>query len=83
MSILTFLNALAGNRPELVEEYFSASLRDLSLDYVDLYLLHVPFAFRHTPGDLHPRNPDGSMQVDLETDLIALWKVSRINCYTF
>ncbi|XP_049877479.1 aldo-keto reductase family 1 member A1-like [Pectinophora gossypiella] len=63
-----------GNRPELVQEYFDASLKDLGLDYVDMYLIHTPFAFEHVPGDLHPKNPDGSMRVDNSTDLLALWK---------
>nr|AII22003.1 alcohol dehydrogenase AD5 [Sesamia inferens] len=63
-----------GNRPELVQEYFDASLRDLNLDYVDLYLIHTPFAFEHVPGDLHPKNPDGSMKVDHSTNLLELWK---------
>uniref|UniRef100_A0A2A4IZX9 NADP-dependent oxidoreductase domain-containing protein n=1 Tax=Heliothis virescens TaxID=7102 RepID=A0A2A4IZX9_HELVI len=63
-----------GNRPELVQEYFDASLRDLNLDYVDLYLIHTPFAFEHVPGDLHPKNPDGSMKVDHTTNLLELWK---------
>ncbi|XP_028178349.1 aldo-keto reductase family 1 member A1-like [Ostrinia furnacalis] len=63
-----------GNRPDLVQEYFDASLRDLGLDYVDLYLMHTPFAFEHVPGDLHPANPDGTMRADLTTDLVAVWK---------
>ncbi|XP_026315073.1 alcohol dehydrogenase [NADP(+)]-like [Hyposmocoma kahamanoa] len=64
-----------GNRPELVQEYFDASLRDLGLDYVDMYLIHTPFAFEHVPGDLHPKNPDGSMKIDHTTDLLGVWKV--------
>ncbi|XP_068619098.1 aldo-keto reductase family 1 member A1-like [Battus philenor] len=63
-----------GNRPESVEKYFNASLQDLGLDYLDLYLMHTPFAFEDVPGDLHPKNPDGSMKVDLTTDLIGVWK---------
>ncbi|XP_072929998.1 aldose reductase-related protein 2 [Epargyreus clarus] len=63
-----------GNRPDLVEECFNGSLKDLGLDYIDLYLIHVPFAFEYVPGDLHPTNHDGSMKVDLTTDLVAVWK---------
>ncbi|XP_014372217.2 uncharacterized oxidoreductase MSMEG_2408/MSMEI_2347 [Papilio machaon] len=63
-----------GNRPDLVAEYFNASMRDLGLDYLDLYLLHTPFAFEHVPGDLHPMNPDGTIRADLTTDLIGVWK---------
>ncbi|XP_045776669.1 aldo-keto reductase family 1 member A1-like isoform X2 [Maniola jurtina] len=64
----------SGNRPESVEEYFEASRRDLGLDYIDMYLIHVPFAFEHVPGDLHPKNPDGSMKMDHSTDLVGVWK---------
>ncbi|KAJ8713929.1 hypothetical protein PYW08_007549 [Mythimna loreyi] len=63
-----------GNRPELVQEYFDASLRDLNLDYLDLYLMHTPFAFEHVPGDLHPKNADGTMKVDHSTNLLEVWK---------
>nr|XP_026489752.1 alcohol dehydrogenase [NADP(+)]-like [Vanessa tameamea] len=63
-----------GNRPDLVEEYFDASYRDLGLEYIDLYLLHAPFAFEHVPGDLHPKNTDGSMKFDYKNDLVAVWK---------
>ncbi|KAL4709377.1 hypothetical protein ACJJTC_013666 [Scirpophaga incertulas] len=63
-----------GNHPELVQEYFDASLRDLGLEYVDLYLMHTPFAFEHVPGDLHPKNSDGSIRADMSTDLLAVWR---------
>ncbi|KAJ0173721.1 hypothetical protein K1T71_010870 [Dendrolimus kikuchii] len=63
-----------GNRPDLVSEYFNASINDLGLDYIDLYLMHTPFAFEHVPGDLHPKNPDGTMRIDNSTDLLAVWK---------
>ncbi|KOB77198.1 Alcohol dehydrogenase AD5 [Operophtera brumata] len=62
------------NRPESVQEYFDASFKDLGLDYIDLYLVHTPFAFEDVPGDLHPKNPDGTMKVDHSTDLLAVWK---------
>ncbi|MBV9876356.1 MAG: aldo/keto reductase, partial [Verrucomicrobia bacterium] len=36
------------HRPERVKRAFEASLRRLQIDYVDLYLIHTPFAFQ--PG---------------------------------
>ena len=37
------------HRPERVKPAFEASLKRLQLDYIDLYLIHTPFAFQ--PGD--------------------------------
>src|SRR5438445_282082 len=34
------------HRPERVAPAFEASLKKLQLDYVDLYLIHTPFAFQ-------------------------------------
>lgn len=75
VDICRFMHYVLGHRLDLVEEYFEASLNDLGLDYVDMYLLHTPFAFAHVPGDLHPKNPDGSIRVDTSTDLLGVWKV--------
>lgn len=66
--------APGGNKPELVEQYFNASFRELGLEYIDLYLIHVPFGFEHVPGDLHPKNPDGTMKIEYSTDIEAVWK---------
>src|ERR1700693_47200 len=38
------------HRPERVKPAFEASLKKLHLDYLDLYLIHTPFAFQ--PGDV-------------------------------
>ncbi|XP_041969140.1 aldose reductase-related protein 2-like [Aricia agestis] len=64
----------SGNSVKHVEEFFAASLANLGLEYLDLYLIHTPFGFEYVPGDLHPKNPDGSMKFDFTTDLMAVWK---------
>ena len=51
------------HRPERVKPAFEASLKRLQLDYVDLYLIHTPFAFQ--PGDEQdPRDANGNVIYD-------------------
>lgn len=61
------------HRPERVEPAFAASLDRLQLDYLDLYLVHTPFAFQ--PGDEpDPRDPDGNVIYDHAVSLRDTWK---------
>jgi diketogulonate reductase-like aldo/keto reductase len=61
------------HRPERVAPAFEASLRKLQLDYVDLYLIHTPFAFQ--PGDEQdPRDADGKVIYDEAVSLLDTWR---------
>ena len=61
------------HRPERVRPAFEASLRRLQLDYVDLYCIHTPFAFK--PGDEQdPRDENGNVIYDDATTLTNTWK---------
>jgi len=61
------------HRPERVRPAFAASLRKLQLDYVDLYLIHTPFAFR--PGDEQdPRDASGNVIYDKGVTLLDTWR---------
>src|SRR5580693_4669799 len=61
------------HRPERVKPAFEASLRRLQLDYVDLYCIHTPFAFK--PGDEQdPRDENGKVIYDGATTLTGTWK---------
>src|SRR5262245_37840360 len=53
----------SNHRPERVEPAFEASLERLKLNYLDLYLIHTPYAFQ--PGDEQdPRDQDGNVIYD-------------------
>ncbi len=61
------------HRPERVRPAFEASLKRLQLDYVDLYSIHTPFAFK--PGDEQdPRDKNGNVIYDNATTLTNTWK---------
>src|SRR4051812_41612210 len=61
------------HRPERVKPAFEASLKRLQLDYVDLYLIHTPFAFR--PGDEQdPRDAAGNVVYDHGVTLLDTWR---------
>ena len=60
------------HRPERVEPAFEASLDRLGLDYLDLYLIHTPFAFQ--PGDEQdPRDQNGNILYDRDVTLLETW----------
>ena len=60
------------HRPERVRPAFEASLKRLQLDYIDLYLIHTPYAFR--PGDEQdPRDENGKVIYDEGVTLLDTW----------
>ncbi|XCB35618.1 aldo/keto reductase [Tunturibacter psychrotolerans] len=61
------------HRPERVEPAFEASLDRLKLSYLDLYLIHTPFAFQ--PGDeFDPRDQSGNVIYDRSVTLLDTWR---------
>jgi alcohol dehydrogenase (NADP+) len=61
------------HRPERVEAAFGASMDRLQLSYIDLYLIHTPFAFQ--PGDEQdPRDENGNVIYDREVSLSDTWR---------
>jgi alcohol dehydrogenase (NADP+) len=63
----------SNHRPERVEPAFEASLERLGLKYLDLYLIHTPFAFQ--PGyDQDPRDQNGNLIYDRGATLLDTWK---------
>jgi len=63
----------SNHRPERVPPAFEASLERLGLNYLDLYLIHTPFAFQ--PGDdQDPRDQNGNVLYDRAVTLLDTWK---------
>jgi alcohol dehydrogenase (NADP+) len=63
----------SNHRPERVESAFEASLDRLRINYLDLYLIHTPFAFQ--PGDdQDPRDQNGDVLYDDGVTLLDTWR---------
>ena len=63
----------SNHRPERVEPAFEASLNRLGLKYLDLYLIHTPYAF--LPGDEQdPRDQNGDVLYDSGVTLLDTWR---------
>jgi alcohol dehydrogenase (NADP+) len=61
------------HRPERVQPAFEASLDRLRLNYLDLYLVHTPFAFQ--PGEEQdPRDENGNVLYDRGVTLLDTWR---------
>lgn len=65
------------NRASCVEKYLRMSLADLQLEYVDLYLIHVPFGLPETAAAFK-KLENGDLEL-AETDHVATWKVSMLD----
>jgi alcohol dehydrogenase (NADP+) len=63
----------SNHRPERVGPACEASLERLGLDYLDLYLIHTPFAFQ--PGEEQdPRDENGDVIYDKGVTLADTWR---------
>jgi aldehyde reductase len=61
------------HRPDRVAPAFEASRNRLGLNYLDLYLIHTPFAFQ--PGDNQdPRDGNGNILYDRGVTLLETWQ---------
>ncbi|XP_023029516.2 aldo-keto reductase 1B [Leptinotarsa decemlineata] len=60
------------HRPDLVEPALKTTLKNLGLEYLDLYLIHWPFALKED-GELFPTNADGTTAYS-DVDYVDTWK---------
>jgi len=60
------------HRPDLVVPSLKTSLKDLGVDFVDLYLIHWPVAFKEG-NDLSPKDADGKFLFS-DVDFCDTWK---------
>ncbi|XP_063831422.1 1,5-anhydro-D-fructose reductase-like [Ostrinia nubilalis] len=64
-----------GNRASDVLKFLDLQLCRLQTEYVDLYLIHVPFGFHCDPETLTPVvKENGEYDLDMETNHITTWK---------
>ncbi|XP_057667187.1 aldo-keto reductase family 1 member B1-like [Diorhabda carinulata] len=60
------------HRPDLVEKALKETLTNLKLDYLDLYLIHWPMAYKEE-AELFPRREDGTI-IFSDVDYVDTWK---------
>lgn len=60
------------HHPDDVEKAMDASLKNLQVDFVDLYLMHWPSAFARS-DKLMPKGEDGKIKTG-DTDYVDTWK---------
>ncbi|KAJ7072898.1 NADP-dependent oxidoreductase domain-containing protein [Mycena amicta] len=65
----------SSHQPSEVEKELDETLKQLGLEYLDLYLIHWPVSFAPSNG-LFPPHPTkaGEVHLDLETSLVDTWK---------
>ncbi|XP_060653046.1 aldo-keto reductase family 1 member B1 [Drosophila nasuta] len=61
------------HRPDLVRPACETSMRNLGVDYLDLYLMHWPMAYK-SGDNLYPTCPDTGKAVFEDIDFVDTWR---------
>ncbi|EIN06436.1 Aldo/keto reductase [Punctularia strigosozonata HHB-11173 SS5] len=64
----------SSHQPGEAEKELDFTLGQLGLDYLDLYLIHWPVAFKPGQGLFPPSEKEGWVALDLEPSLVDTWK---------
>ncbi|KAJ3514487.1 hypothetical protein NLJ89_g2344 [Agrocybe chaxingu] len=65
----------SAHQPDEVEKELDATLAQLGIDYLDLYLVHWPIAFAPGRGLFPPHSTiEGQVEIDNKTTLVDTWK---------
>ena len=59
--------------PGAVRPIVEKSLKDLCIDYLDLYLIHSPMGIEMENGDMK-KNAEGKIVLKEEVDHIGIWR---------
>lgn len=65
---------IMGMEPCLVEFYVDMSLKNLGLDYFDLYLIHTPFGIERDDASGGFKMVDGKAVLKEEVDHVGIWR---------
>ncbi|XP_069759373.1 aldo-keto reductase family 1 member C1-like isoform X2 [Narcine bancroftii] len=60
--------------PTLVQKGLEETLKDVQLDYIDLYLVHWPMGLKPSENELFPSDASGKILMD-DVDFRETWKV--------
>jgi len=63
--------------PKHVRLCVELSLKNLKLNYLDLYLIHWPHSFKYSGDENFPKNPDGSIIYDY-VDYLDTWAALEV-----
>ncbi|XP_037035048.1 aldose reductase-related protein 2-like [Bradysia coprophila] len=68
-----------GMTPEKVEYFIQKSLKALQLDYLDLYLIHLPVGLQYVSDtDLWPKDDSGKVLINPNSSIEAVWKAMEV-----
>lgn len=61
--------------PERVDRFINLSLKNLQMEYIDLYLVHWPFGLKYKGDDnVVPTKDNGDLDLDMTSDMESVWK---------